>query len=53
MADVAVPQRPDEKPIPGPNGPRTPYPVNQPPAPEPGREPDFIPGTPINPPGQM
>jgi hypothetical protein len=53
MAEGAIPTRPDEKPVPGPNGPRTPYPVNNPPAPEPGREPDFIPGTPNNPPGQM
>ena len=45
--------RPDEKPVPGPNGPRTPYPVNKPPVPEPGTEPDFIPGTPNNPPAQM
>ncbi|MEA2979735.1 MAG: hypothetical protein QOF09_1558 [Alphaproteobacteria bacterium] len=53
MAEGAMSTRPDEKPVPGPNGPRTPYPVNNPPAPEPGREPDFIPGTPNNPPGQM
>jgi hypothetical protein len=48
-----IPERPDEKPIPGPKGPQTPYPVNDPPMPEPGTEPDYIPGTPNNPPGQI
>ncbi len=49
-----IPERPDEKPIPGPKGPRTPYPANEPPIPGlPGTEPDFIPSTPNNPPGQM
>jgi hypothetical protein len=27
MAEGAMPTRPDEKPVPGPNGPRTPYPA--------------------------
>lgn len=49
-----IPQRPDEQPIPGPKGPRTPYPANEPPIKEaPGSEPDFIPGTPDNPPGRI
>jgi hypothetical protein len=52
-----IPERPDEKPVPGPKGPQTPYPVNDPPMPEPGTEPgtepDFVPGTPGNPPGQI
>jgi hypothetical protein len=49
-----LPERPDEKPQPGPRGPRTPYPVNTPPDPRgPGSEPDYIPPTPNNPPGRM
>lgn len=48
----STPTRPDEKPVPGPAGPRTPYPVERPPTP-PGSEPDYIPGTPNNPPGRM
>ena len=48
-----APKPPDQKPIPGDQGPRTPYPVNNPPMPSPGTEPDVIPGTPVNPPGQI
>jgi hypothetical protein len=47
-----VPDRPDEKPRPGPSGPRTPYPVNDPGFADPnksGSEPDYIP--PPSPPG--
>ena len=47
------PEQPDEKPIPGEKGPRTPYPANKPPMPKPGTEPDYVPGTPAVPPGQM
>jgi hypothetical protein len=48
-----IPARPDEKPQPGPFGPRTPYPVNEPPDSIPGAEPDYIPPTPNDPPGRM
>jgi hypothetical protein len=37
------PKRPAEPPMPGPKGPRTPYPVNEPPDPQ-GAEPDYFPG---------
>jgi len=49
-----VPQRPDERPIPGPRGPRTPYPVERPDIENlPGTEPDVVqPVTPPNP-GRM
>jgi hypothetical protein len=41
---------PDERPRPGPKGPRTPYPVDQPPDPNgPGSAPDVFPGKPANP----
>ena len=52
MSTKPEPTRP-EPPVPGPKGPRTPYPVNEPPMPSPGKEPDYIPGTPNNPPGQI
>lgn len=42
----------DEVPEPGPNGPRTPYPVNDPGISEPagpGSEPDYLPGVPTDP----
>jgi hypothetical protein len=41
-----IPGRPDEKPRPGPQGPRTPYPVNDPSIADPkkpGSEPDYVP----------
>jgi len=41
-----MPGRPDENPRPGPRGPRTPYPVNDPGIADPdkpGSEPDYIP----------
>ena len=41
-----IPERPDEKSRPGPRGPRTPYPVNDPGFADPhkpGSEPDYIP----------
>src|SRR5580700_10959801 len=44
-----LPGRPDETPRPGPRGPRTPYPVNDPEIAnpdKPGAEPDYIPATP-------
>ncbi len=50
------PPAPDEEPVPGPAGPRTPYPVNDPgiadPDSQPGSDPDYIPPTPLGP-GQM
>jgi hypothetical protein len=52
MADGAVPKRPDEseRPVKDPTGPRTPYPVDEPPDPRaPGSEPDYFPGKPANP----
>ena len=43
-----------EEPIPGSKGPRTPYPVNEPPDPRgPGSEPDYVPPTPNEPPARM
>jgi hypothetical protein len=53
MTTPKIPQMPDEQPQPGPKGPRTPYPANEPPLPDPGAEPDFIPATPDNPPGKI
>jgi hypothetical protein len=41
-----IPERPDEAPLPGPGGARTPYPVNDPGIADPGKpgsEPDFMP----------
>jgi hypothetical protein len=41
-----IPERPDEAPLPGPGGPRTPYPVNDPGIADPGKpgsEPDYMP----------
>jgi hypothetical protein len=41
-----IPGRPDEAPLPGPGGPRTPYPVNDPGIADPGKpgsEPDYMP----------
>jgi hypothetical protein len=44
-----VPQAPDERPIPGPRGPRTPYPVDRPDIENlPGTEPDVV--QPVTPP---
>ena len=44
---------PDETPNPGPKGPRTPYPVDDPGITDlPGEEPDYVPGTPLEP-GKM
>jgi hypothetical protein len=41
---------PDEAPVPGPKGPRTPYPVDDPGViDQPGADPDYIPGTPVQP----
>ena len=41
------PKRPAKKPNPEPKGPRTPYPVDEPPDPHgPGSEPDYFPGKP-------
>jgi hypothetical protein len=41
---------PGDKPVPGPKGPRTPYPVDEPIDPHgPGSEPDVFPGKPDNP----
>jgi hypothetical protein len=45
-----LPERPEEKPRPGPKGPHTPYPVNDPGLDRPGSEPDYIPPVP---PGSM
>lgn len=40
-------KRPAEKPQPRPKGPRTPYPVDEPPDPQgPGSEPDYFPDKP-------
>lgn len=47
----AVPEE-DEVPVPGPNGPRTPYPVDDPGIRDPvgpGSEPDYLPGQPTDP----
>lgn len=45
---------PDERPVEGPKGPRTPYPVDHPGIREqPGSEPDYVPGTPEVPPGKI
>ena len=42
--------KPQESPKPGPKGPRTPYPVDDPGITDlPGQEPDYIPGTPLQP----
>ncbi|MGE3147566.1 MAG: hypothetical protein AB7K04_00710 [Pseudorhodoplanes sp.] len=47
------PPRSEEKPLPGPKGPRTPYPVNDPPdSLGPGSDPDYIPPTPDDPVGE-
>ena len=47
-------QQPDELPVRGPKGPRTPYPVNDPGITDlPGSEPDVDPGRPLQPPGTM
>jgi hypothetical protein len=44
----------DEKPERGPDGPRTPYPVDRPGLTDrPGAAPDYLPGTPLEPPGKM
>jgi hypothetical protein len=41
---------PGEAPKPGPKGPRTPYPVDAPGISDlPGSEPDYVPGTPLEP----
>jgi hypothetical protein len=40
---------PDEQSIPGPFGPRTPYPVDDPPMDPAGSEPDYLPGVPTDP----
>jgi hypothetical protein len=41
---------PDETPKPGPRGPRTPYPADDPEIVDlPGQEPDYIPGKPLEP----
>jgi hypothetical protein len=48
------PERPDEKPVPGRKGPRTPYPADRPDiGRQPGSEPDYLPGSPSEPPGRM
>jgi hypothetical protein len=45
---------PDELPVRGPAGPRTPYPATDPDITDlPGSEPDVDPGTPPSPPGRM
>jgi hypothetical protein len=46
-----LPPDPDDVPQPGPNGPRTPYPVDDPPLDPrgPGSEPDYLPGVPTDP----
>ncbi|MGZ8308516.1 MAG: hypothetical protein ACXW3Q_01850 [Rhodoplanes sp.] len=53
---VPKPRDPDEGPVPGPAGPRTPYAVNDPgiadPDNQPGADPDYIASTPPGP-GQM
>ena len=42
-----TPKQPAEPPKPEPTGPRTPYPVDEPPDPRgPGSEPDYFPGKP-------
>jgi hypothetical protein len=49
-APPPVRPNPDETPKPGPKGPRTPYPVDDPGITDlPGQEPDYIPGTPLRP----
>jgi hypothetical protein len=49
-APPPVRPNPDEAPKPGPKGPRTPYPVNDPEIADlPGQEPDYIPGKPLEP----
>jgi hypothetical protein len=41
-------ERPKSAPAPEPNGPRTPYPVDEPPDPQgAGSEPDYFPGKPV------
>ncbi|MEZ5786249.1 MAG: hypothetical protein R3D62_07205 [Xanthobacteraceae bacterium] len=51
------PPTPGEAPVPGPAGPRTPYPVNDPgiadPDNKPGADPDYVPPTPPGGPRQM
>jgi hypothetical protein len=45
--------KPGQPPVPGPRGPRTPYPVDDPGIDDlPGAEPDYLPGTPVQP-GRM
>ena len=55
--DSDPPDAPDRAPVPGPQGPRTPYPVNDPgitdPSNQPGSAPDYIPGAPKGPMPQM
>jgi hypothetical protein len=47
-------KRTDDEPVPGPQGPRTPYPVEHPGIREqPGTAPDYVPGGPLEPPGRM
>lgn len=58
MAGTPQPSRPepDEGTIKGPDGPRTPYPVDDPGIADPkgpGSQPDFIPGVPIEAPPRM
>jgi hypothetical protein len=44
----------DDRPIKGPAGTRTPYPVDAPGLTDrPGSAPDYVPGTPLEPPGRM
>jgi hypothetical protein len=43
---ASEPKKPAEKPTSDPKGPRTPYPVEEPPTPGPGSEPDYFPGKP-------
>jgi hypothetical protein len=54
MAPTSIPEpkRPDEQPVPGPKGPRTPYPVDNPGIADPtgpGSAPDVIPGGAVTP----
>ena len=49
-----VKEEPGETPVKGPTGTRTPYPVDAPGLTDhPGSTPDYIPGTPMEPPGKM
>lgn len=49
--ETPLPPDPDDMPQPGPTGPRTPYPVDDPPLDPgmPGTEPDYLPGVPTDP----